>query len=94
MSKKIIGYTIKSTSDEGVYYLVNHWEKHRAFWVKRDELKPRMLFSSAGYAQRSLNKLLTIMEDYRTDEFELVEIYELNTELETVTIIKILEGAL
>lgn len=25
-------YTIKSTSDEGVYYLVNGWNKCKTFW--------------------------------------------------------------
>ena len=25
-------YTIKSTSDEGVYFLVNGWEKCKTFW--------------------------------------------------------------
>lgn len=87
MPKKIIGYTIKSTSDEGVYYLVNHWEKHRAFWVKREELKPSLLFSSAGYAQRSLKRLLKIMEDYKNDTFESVVVYELDTGLEKITVV-------
>ncbi len=68
------GFTIKSTSDEGTYFLVNHWEKHKAFWVKREKLRPGMLFKTSGYAQRSLNKLLTIMEEYRTDKFEIVEV--------------------
>ena len=33
-----------------------------------------MLFKTVGYAQRSLTRLLEIMEDYRTDKFEVVEI--------------------
>ena len=85
--KKTIGYTIKSTSDEGIYFLVNHWEKHKTFWVEKTQLKPSMLFKTKGYAQRSLIKLLTIMEDYKSDKFEWVEVYELNTELESVIIV-------
>ncbi len=68
------GFTIKSISEEGTYYLVNHWEKHNAFWKSKEELKPNMLFKSAGYAKRSLNHLLEIMEDYRNDKFEILEI--------------------
>ena len=86
MAKVILGYTIKSTSEEGIYYLVNHWQKHKTFWIEKENLKPEMLFKTVGYAQRSLKKLLDIMEDYRTDKFELVEVYELNTDLEVVVI--------
>lgn len=68
------GFTIKSISDEGVYYLVNHWNKHKTFWVKKEKLKPSMLFKSVAYAKRSLNRLLKIMDDYRNDKFEVVEI--------------------
>lgn len=71
---KMKGYTIKSTSNEGIYFLVNHWKKHKAFWVEREKLKPSMLFKTPGYAQRSLKRLLEIMEDYRTDKFEVVEV--------------------
>ena len=66
-------YTIKSTSDEGVYYLVNGWNKHKTFWKRKEELKENMLFKTQGQAKASLTKLLKIMEDYRTDKFELVE---------------------
>ena len=90
--KKTIGYTIKSTSDEGVYFLVNHWEKNKTFWVKREQLKEDMLFKTSGYAQRSLKHLLEVMEDYKTDEFDLVEVYELKTELETVVIVAEIES--
>ena len=72
--EKIRGFTIKSTSDEGIYYLVNHWSFHQAFWVKKEELKPSMLFKTAGLAQRSLKRLLEIMDDYKNDKFEVVEV--------------------
>ena len=30
-------YTIKSVSDEGIYYLVNGWNKYKTFWISQDE---------------------------------------------------------
>ena len=71
-------YTIKSTSDEGVYFLVNGWEKHKTFWISKAEFEKdiekakSMFFSAPRYAQASLTKLLKVMDDYKTDTFELV----------------------
>jgi hypothetical protein len=81
------GFTIKSTSNEGVYYLVNHWEKHRAFWIEPEKIKQSMLFKRASDAKCSLTKLLSIMDDYKNDNFELVEIYELNTGLKSADMV-------
>jgi hypothetical protein len=69
-------FTIKSVSDEGTYYLVNGWSKHKTFWKERNLLKPNMLFNSAKTAKMSLNKLLKVMSDYLQDEFTVVEIDE------------------
>ena len=69
-------YTIKSTSEDGVYYLVNHWETHKKFWEKPEKIRPSMLFKRSADAKRSLTKLLKVMEDYRYDEFEVVEILQ------------------
>lgn len=66
-------YTIKSISDEGVYYLVNHWNKHKTYWNQRDNITPYSTFSSPRTAKANLTKLLKIMEDYRTDDFILVK---------------------
>ena len=85
------GFTIKSTSDEGIYYLVNHWEKHKAFWVEPTKVKQSMLFKKIADAKCSLAKLLKIMDDYKNDKFEVVEIYELNTAIEPMTVCIILE---
>ena len=71
--KKNVRYTIKSTSSEGVYFLVNGWNKHMAFWVKENKLSNDMLFLSAKNAKCSLTKLLKIMPEYKNDSFELVE---------------------
>lgn len=67
-------FTIKSTSTEGVYYLVNGWDKHKSFWVEKNEIKPSMLFNREQDAKRSLTKLLKIIPEYCTDAFELVSL--------------------
>lgn len=64
-------FTIKSTSTEGTYYLVNGWEKHKKFWIEKNKIKPSMLFSREQDAKRSLTKLLKIMPEYGADAFEL-----------------------
>lgn len=72
-------YTIKSTSDEGIYYLVNGWEKCKTFWFGEDEVAKdvekakRFFFNKPSQAKASLTKLLKIMPDYQEDEFEVVE---------------------
>lgn len=67
-------FTIKSVSDEGEYYLVNHWDKYRALWVRRNKIKAGMLFKTERSAKTSLTKLLKIMPDYKNDKFEMVKI--------------------
>ncbi|MBR4002610.1 MAG: hypothetical protein IKI95_00885 [Clostridia bacterium] len=67
-------YTIESISNEGQYFLVNGWNKHKTFWVKKENLKQTMLFKTPGQAKVSLTKLLKIMEDYKKDKFKIVEI--------------------
>lgn len=71
-------YTIKSISEEGTYFLVNGWRKHRKLWISKDEVKKdfnkamSMFFDSAAQAKASLTKLLKVMPEYATDEFEIV----------------------
>lgn len=66
-------FTIKSISDEGVYYLINGWEKSRAFWKHGSEIKKAEMFKRAQDAKASLTKLLKVMDDYATDTFYLIE---------------------
>ena len=72
-------YTIKSTSDEGVYYLVNGWHKCKTFWfdeksvMENMKLAKKYFFNKPAQAKASLTKLLKIMPDYATDTFEVVE---------------------
>ena len=77
MGKK---FTIKSTSNEGIYYLVNGWEKCKTFWfseksvMEDTENAKRFFFNKPSQAKASLTKLLKIMPDSALDTFELVEI--------------------
>lgn len=71
-----IWYTIRSKSEEGVYYLVNHWYKHRAFWKKAKELTNDMLFKRKQDAVASLTKLLKVMPEYADDKFDMFYIWE------------------
>jgi hypothetical protein len=82
---KIIGYTIKSISNDGLYYLINGWYKYFGFWFRTKDIynNPENLnkitFKTAGSAKASLTKLLKIMPDYITDNFILCAIYENKT---------------
>ncbi len=72
-------YTIKSTSEEGIYYLVNGWNKCKTFWfdeksVLQDiEFVKKFFFNKPSQAKANLTKLLKIMPDYKNDKFEIVE---------------------
>lgn len=72
-------YTIKSTSSEGVYYLVNGWNKCKTFWfneksvMEDKENAKRFFFNKPSQARASLTKLLKVMPDYADDKFELIE---------------------
>ena len=72
-------YTIKSTSEEGVYYLVNGWEKCKTFWFSEKSVMEdtdnakRFFFNKPSQAKASLTKLLKVMTEYLEDEFEVVE---------------------
>ena len=81
--EKIIGYTIESSSKEGIYYLVNGWYKHFAFWIRKKDFSFNIeyylnliTFKTIGSAKANLTKLLKIMSDYSTDKFTLCEITE------------------
>ena len=70
-----LGYTIKSVSNEGTYYLVNGWKKHNAYWTPT--LNPtRNKFKSKGLALRSLRILLNNMPEYRSDNLTLIKLTE------------------
>lgn len=67
-------YTIQSKSEDGTYYLVNGWDKHKAFWKPLSKYHKDMMFKRASDAKRSRTKLLKVMMgDYVDDEMWLVE---------------------
>lgn len=66
-----IFYTIRSTSEDGVFYLVNHWNKYGAFWKRARAMTEDMLFKHQRDARASLTKLLKVMPEYENDTFEM-----------------------
>ena len=67
-------YTIKSTSEDGIYYLCNHWNENRTYWIKENRISKGTLFKKEENAKASLKKLLKVMPEYMGDIFELVAI--------------------
>lgn len=72
-------YTIKATSEEGIYYLVNGWNKCKTFWfneksvIEDIEYAKRFFFNKPSQAKASLTRLLKAMPEYANDKFEIVE---------------------
>ena len=82
------GYTIKSVSEEGIYYMVKNWRKNKAIWVKGQKLKQEYLYKTETMAIRALEKLLNLMDDYASDYFTIVFCTDGNiTECDTLTVI-------
>lgn len=63
---------VKSTSKEGVYYLVNGWRKHKKIWI--DKADYRTTFKDLRSAKTSVTKLLKIFDEFKDDVIEFVEI--------------------
>lgn len=74
-SNTVKGYTIKSESAEGVYFLVNGWNKNKTFWTDEKHIE-KAIFKTIGQAKASLTKLLKVMEDYKTDKFTCCTVTE------------------
>lgn len=73
----VIGYTVKSISEEGSYFLVNGWQKNKTFWMKPKAYNPKKhSFKTERSAKSSLTKLLKVMDDYLEDTMILVRIEE------------------
>lgn len=67
-------YTIRSESDEGIYFLVNGWNKSKAFWKKQTKMRVSEYFKREQDAKASLTKLLKVMPEYGTDKFTVVRV--------------------
>lgn len=70
-------YLIKSTSEEGEYFLCNGWERYKAFWCRKSEIW-KCLFNTVGQAKASLTKLLKVMDEYKQDKFSVCSLTEEN----------------
>ena len=73
-------YTIRSVSEDGTYYLVNHWNTYKTWWT-RDADIIRNGFKTPGLAARSLNKLIKFEPEYLNDHFTLMRFDEQNRTL-------------
>lgn len=68
-------FTIKSTSEDGVYYLVREWRKNKAIWKTPNAYIPeRHAFISPKAAKQSLTCLLKAMPEYALDTLEVMEV--------------------
>ena len=67
------GFSIKSVSDEGTYFLVKNWEQNKTFWKELKNVKRNDLYSGAGLATRSFRQLLKVMWEYKDDDLEIVK---------------------
>ena len=81
------GYTVKSISNDGVYFMVRDWRKNKAIWVSFDMLKPEYLYKSSNTSIKALEKLLNAMEEYVEDKLSVVYIENRNmTEYGKITV--------
>jgi len=67
-------YTIKSVSEEGEYYLVNHWYKFKAIWQRKEKITTKRIFKDEKSAKASLTKLLKVMPEYANDKLIMVQV--------------------
>ena len=65
-------YTVKSTSVDGIYYLVNGWNTYKTWWTKTCSAFTNG-FKTVASAKRSLSILLKYEPEFRNDTFELME---------------------
>ena len=66
------GYTIKSVSKDGEYFLAKDWRKNKVLWVKKGNLKQEYLYKTYGYCEKALYKLIDEMPEYKSDTFYMV----------------------
>lgn len=72
-------YTIKRTSYNGIYYLVNGWKKHNMYEIDEKsvleniEKAKSLFFKTRGSAKASLTRLSRIIKPRCLDRYEIVE---------------------
>jgi len=71
-------YTVKTESEEGIYYLINHWNKYKTFFKSNLPQLYDQYFKSESDAKKSITKLLNgvMGDDYRNDKFTIIQVSE------------------
>ena len=78
-------FTIKSISNEGMYYLVKNWDKQKTFWKTKNKLSYKTdLYNTESSAKASMTKLLKVMEEYAEDRLYLIEMSDKGEEIRCV----------
>jgi len=69
-------YTVKTESWEGIYYLINHWNKYKTFFKSGKPALKNQYFKTEADAKRSITKLLNgdMGDEYRNDKFTIVAV--------------------
>ena len=69
-------YTVKTESWEGIYYLINHWNKYKIFFKSGKPALKDQYFKTEADAKRSITKLLNgdMGDEYRNDKFTIVAV--------------------
>ncbi len=68
----MVGFTIKSVSEDGTFYLVKNWRKNKKMWIGSSLIKQEHLYKSEKLARNALEKLLNLMNEYAKDTFTVV----------------------
>ena len=68
-------YYIKTDSEEGIYYLINHWNKYKTFFKRNIPCLRDQFFKTEADAKRSITKLLNggMGDEYRNDKFTIIK---------------------
>ena len=71
-------YTVKTESWEGIYFLINHWNKYKTFFKSNLPALKDQYFKTEADAKRSITKLLNgvMGDDYRDDKFTIIKVSE------------------
>lgn len=71
-------FTVKTESTEGIYYLINHWNKYNTFFKEHLPALRDQYFKSEADAKRNITKLLNgvMGDDYKNDKFTIIEVSE------------------
>jgi hypothetical protein len=71
-------YTVKTESSDGIYYLINHWNKYKTFFKRNLPQLYDQYFKTEADAKRSITKLLNgcMGDEYMDDKFTIIKVSE------------------